>query len=164
MKRHQVVATVFASVLALGWSLQMSATSPRQGNPKAQAPAAKSGTVDAHGQKSRGAADNDPNVKTKEATNDPSKKATAPPQKGGPKSRAATCFVMFDNYTPWALEAFVDGDYSGVVPRYGELTTYVGNGRTQVYARARFTDGSMLTFGPQYFDCTNERLTWKLHP
>jgi hypothetical protein len=166
MKRHQILATVCASVLALGSSLQLSATSPHQNNPKAQASAksAQTGTVDTHGQKARGSADNDPNVKTKAATNDPSKKMPAPAHKGGPKDRAGACVVMFDNYTPWAIEAFVDGDYWGVVPRYGELTAYVGNGRTQVYARARFTDGSMLTFGPQYFGCNNERLVWKLHP
>jgi hypothetical protein len=63
------------------------------------------------------------------------------------------CRVDVDNWTPWKVQIYVDGTFRGLVSPWGDGVTYTGAGPTRVYARAEFTDGSALTWGPTDYDC-----------
>jgi len=109
--------------------------------------------VETKAQTSRGGKDT--NIKSEGRVND--KAATgraAPAQKGGEKPRGgAICDVHFDNRTPWWLDVYVDGDFEGNMPPWGDVYTYAIAGPTILYGRARFTDGSILTWGPVTVRC-----------
>ncbi len=126
--------------------------------------AAKKQTVEDKAQRARGAADADPNVKTNQGLNDPAQKSPAPPHKGGTQTRGVrVCAITFDNWTGWRVETYVDGEYWGTVPRWGDLQTFAVAGKTTVYAKVRFTDGSWKYWGPRVFTCeADESYTWKL--
>jgi hypothetical protein len=113
------------------------------------------------------AGEKDPNVKSLGGKNDHSKVPDAPPDKGG-KSRGPGpwgCRVVIDNWTGYIVQTFVDGDFVGNVSRFGDGSVVVGNGATLLYARAEFTDGSSLFWGPQAVECpAGGRYRWKLTP
>lgn len=155
MKRLSSSAAVLSvsCVVALGISIG-SLTAGQQPESK--------GKAEDTAQTARGAADKDPNVKTATGVNDPAKEMPAPPQKGGPQTRGRGCYITYDNYTPWYIEAFLDGQYCGTVAPYGELDCVTGDGWTVLYARARFTDGSMKYWGPRRGMCVNESFNWQL--
>ncbi len=108
----------------------------------------------------------DEHVKRDSAANDPRKKRAAPPSKGGRKTRGDDhhCDVHIDNRTPWKIRFFVEGELAGMVPSYGDgLAPDVSTGVAHLYARAEFTDGSTLRFGPREFECAAyATYTWKL--
>ncbi len=115
--------------------------------------------------KARGA--QDPNIKVtrdKVEANDASKETPAPPHKGGAKSRGPSdCWVKYNNYTPWWIECYADGRYAGTVAPWGDFTANVGAGVTTLYARARFTGGSVSTWGPRVFACESDGyFTWNV--
>ena len=103
----------------------------------------------------------DENIKHGRAANDPNAKEEAPPEKGGPKTRQGYCFVHIDNRTPYFAEIYTDGNYRGEIPKYGDLTGYVGCGNTNFYARAAFTDGTYKTWGPSLY-YVDGSFTWTL--
>jgi hypothetical protein len=113
--------------------------------------------------KSRGASDaKDENIKQDSQPNDPNVKTEAPPDKGGPKTRGASCRIHIDNRTGYYVNIYTDGQYRGQVSPYGDSIGYVGCGDTNFYARAVFNDGSVLTWGPSgYF--VDGSFTWTLH-
>jgi hypothetical protein len=124
--------------------------------------AGKTKVVETKGVKARGDGSDD-NVKNATDKNDPNSNVEAPPEKGGPKKRGA-CGLAVDNRTRWVIRIYVDGYYRGTVGAWGDLGRLVTEGwPTTVYARADFTDGSALTWGPQRFDCeAGEVYTWHL--
>lgn len=158
-------SSVFACALALMLCLSVSIFSAQQAGPASQtAPASKQAvTVEDHGQKSRGASTSDPNVTTPRGANDAAKPVPAPAAKGGPTTRGGSCTVIVDSYTPWLIELYLEGGYWAEVPRYGKIEVSATEGRVRLYARARFTDGSVTTWGPRYFDCVGQTYTWKLY-
>src|SRR5215471_12136367 len=94
-----LMLTFLLSGLLVGPSLQASATArqkPETGKSK-----------DVHAQKSRGDGADD-NIKDDTRTNDPSKPAPAPPNKGGEKSRGGQgyCKVIIDNHTGWNIDVY----------------------------------------------------------
>lgn len=107
----------------------------------------------------------DANVKTDTLpTNQPGKTVPAPPHKGGAKTRGAmTGTLHVDNRTPWIIRIYVDGDYVGNVDRYGDSYGYYGCSVRTLYARALFTDGSTLSWGPSRRDLCDDA-TWELDP
>jgi hypothetical protein len=106
----------------------------------------------------------DTNIKTKQAPNDPAKDTPAPANKGGEKTRAAACIVNFDNYTPWFIEMYVDGNFAGIVGPWDDVNAIAGNGPTVLYARANFRDGSFKYWGPRSMNCVPGGFTtWELH-
>lgn len=115
--------------------------------------------------KSVKSADKDPNIKTESATNDKKSVPEAPPEKGG-KGRGIGpfgCRVTIDNWTGYIVNAYVDGNYVGVVGRFGDGSMFVGNGPTLFYARANFDDGTSLTWGPAVLACSpGGQTTWKI--
>ncbi|PYT03455.1 MAG: hypothetical protein DMF60_18320 [Acidobacteria bacterium] len=114
--------------------------------------------------KSRGeSGGKDENIKQDRTANDPNAKIEAPPEKGGAKSRQASCRVHIDNHTPWYIDIFTDGNYRGQVSPFGDSYGWVGCGSTTLYGRATFTDGSTQSWGPQvYF--VGGTFTWFLTP
>jgi hypothetical protein len=154
MARRLLLPVVVAVAFTLAGFTALSAAKQAQPSNKQ--------TASDKGVRSRGSADNDPNIKTKEGLNDPAKDMPAPANKGGEKTRAMACSIDFDNYTPWLLQLFIDGNYVGVVGPYGDQLFYDPNMAASLYARALFTDGSVLTWGPRTISC-NGSYTWRLN-
>ena len=68
-------------------------------------------TVEQKAQKRRGTGE-DENIKSRSLENKADEQAPAPPSKGGDdaKTRGARgCFVVVDNWTPWKIQIFMDG-------------------------------------------------------
>ena len=109
----------------------------------------------------------DQNIKNNSDANDPNMQEPAPPDKGGPKTRGGGpfgCQVRVDNRTPWVIRVYVDGNYRGVVPRYGDLYGLTGNGPTTTYAVATFVNAPERTWGPRTFRCPAGGVhIWQLH-
>jgi hypothetical protein len=118
---------------------------------------------DVHAQAAH-SSDADPNVTGEEATNSRSSKVTAPPEKGGPATRAiGVCAVHVDNATPWKIKSYVDGTYRGLVDSFGDGYTYTISGGTRLYARAEFDNGEVLTWGPSIVSCPSGSVFhWRL--
>jgi hypothetical protein len=109
-----------------------------------------------------------PNIKSETRVNDPNAQGRpAPPQKGGEKPRgdASVCDVHFDNRTSWWIHVWVDWQYEGAMPGWGDIYTYAIPGPTILYAEARFTDGSVRRWGPINVRCPSYgSYTWRLRP
>lgn len=103
----------------------------------------------------------DANIKSPGVTNTMDKPALAPKNKGGDAAAKGTCYVQLDNWTPWYVNYYVDGSYQGTVPPWGELWGSAISGRTRLYARADFDDGTYLYWGPSYFSCFGSH-TWRI--
>lgn len=90
----------------------------------------------------------------------PSAKSAAGTKRSGPNS----CDVKLDNRTDLKIQIFIDGDFQGMLLPWGDAVRYdVLSGTTKLFGRADFTDGSVVTFGPRFFDCTAySTYTWKL--
>ena len=54
--------------------------------------------------------------------------------------------VTFQNYTPWTIQCYVDGNFVGLVYPGRTLSSWTGSGWTRPYARAVFVDGSSLSW------------------
>ena len=100
--------------------------------------------------------------KLKEATND-KKKAELKDDKAkqGPVYGSEYCDVVVDNYTNLYIKVWVDDEYKGVVGPYGKITVAALPGKTTLYARADFDDGSYYYWNPSAFDCSWQ-YTWRL--
>ena len=98
--------------------------------------------------KSRGV---DDNIKTPRPTVDTP--APKPDQ-----SRGGTCKVIVDNWTGFAIDIYVDGEYAGTVGSWSDGYTYAIEGKVKLYGAS---SGGGYTWGPTYVDCVYEH-TWKL--
>jgi hypothetical protein len=128
---------------------------------------AQSGTtVETKGVASRGAAAQDPNIKTPKGVNKAGAQKPAPPNKGGrqPATRGvAVCEVDVDNWTGYWIDIYVDGDFSGTVSAWGDGYTYAIAGGTRLYGKAVLDNGGDIHWGPQTVNCPpNGVFTWKL--
>lgn len=100
-------------------------------------------------EKTRGA---DENVKTVKPTGDtPATKPAA--------ARGDVCYIYIDNYTGYAIDIYVDGDWMGTVAAYGSGYTYAISGDTKLYGKSI---GGTMYWGPHYFTC-NDYYTWSLY-
>lgn len=122
----------------------------------------KGGTGDASKAKTRG---DDPNIKVEQRMNsaDQESKAIQSPDKGAPSHRGGLCYVIFDNWTDWYLDCYVDGYYEGMVAPWGEGYVTVGAGNTTLYSVARFDDGSRISWGPVEKYCNYEDFTMRVY-
>jgi len=50
--------------------------------------------------------------------------------------------IIVDNWTGYYLDVYVDGTYRGSISPYGDKTTWAVPGRTTIYVKAVFSDGS----------------------
>jgi hypothetical protein len=108
----------------------------------------------------------DSNVKTTSMTNPENPKIVAPEKKGGPKSRGlgGTCDIHVDNHTPYYVQFYFNGEPAGVLGPWGDLYPNITQGNAQLYGRAVFDNGTVLTFGPEAYRCTGGNFTWTLTP
>jgi hypothetical protein len=168
MTRRLLISGVFALCLALIGFGAVSAAGITQAPAAKQAAASAKQTVADSSQAAREVGGSDPNVKTEPGPNDKAaKEKQAPVAKGGEKPRGTPqlipCSVKFDNYTPWFVEAYVDGRYWGVIPPWGDIDTLAEPGPTVLYAKARFRDGTYRYWGPRRISCPDgDELVWRL--
>lgn len=99
-------------------------------------------------EKTRGA---DPNIQTAKPTDDT--KAKEPE-----KSRGDLCTITVNNYTPYSVDIYVDGDWVGTIASYSKAYTYSYPGTTKIYGKSI---GGTYYWGPQTFDC-DYTYTWNL--
>jgi hypothetical protein len=144
---------VFAAVLSL--ALLIPASAPAQGGKKGKAPEVQNDA------QQRTTTEPDENIQNPSETNDPGTAPKAPADKGGEKTRAGLCHIHVDNRTPWKIQMYVNGNYAGLVPGWGDLwSTYDGGGHT-MYGRARFERGPDITWGPRRISCVG-MYNWRL--
>jgi len=146
-------AFAVALVALAGWMTPVASSQAKGAAPKA---------MEDKAHKSRGAGQ-DPNIKHKSEANDPKAMVAAPASKGGAKTRGATCVLVIDNWTSWKVQFYADGDYEELIAPWGE-SRYTFSGSHTLYARADFTDGSVLTWGPRTAACEGNGFVypWKL--
>jgi len=153
-----------AVLVVVTLTLSVSALEARALNGPQRQPTQPGRVVHTKGVKSRGAA-TDPNIKRDSLpANHAGTTMPAPPSKGGAKTRGAVSGTLHvDNRTSWVIRIYVDGDYVGVVGRYGDSYGYYGCADRTLYARAYFEDGTWIAWGPVRRDlCDN--YTWELDP
>ena len=82
------------------------------------------------------------------------------------KSRGlnGTCDIRVSNQTGLYVQFFFNGNQVGTIGPWGALTPNITEGNAALYARAVFTDGSVLTFGPRALTCVGGDFTWTLTP
>ncbi|MCU1266179.1 MAG: hypothetical protein JWM21_2497 [Acidobacteria bacterium] len=61
-------------------------------------------------------------------------------------SSSGLSVVTFQNYTPWKVTCYVDGNFVGVVYPGRTLSAYAGSGWTRPYAQALFVDRPPLSW------------------
>jgi hypothetical protein len=88
--------------------------------------------------------------------------AVAPPVKS--RGLNGTCDIRVSNQTGLYVQFFFNGNQVGTIGPWGALTPNITEGNAALYARAVFTDGSVLTFGPRALTCTGGDFTWTLTP
>lgn len=151
MKTNVLLACAVALSLAAFFALpDQAAESPSTGQ-----------VVHAKAQKGRGAA-KDENIKTEQAPKNPTSGGPpAPPNKGGDKSRGRYCVIHIDNHTRLWIRVFIDGNYMGTVPPWGDIYPITLSGPTRLYARADYDDGTYSYWGPRTVVC-EDTYTWQL--
>jgi hypothetical protein len=109
----------------------------------------------------------DPNIKKMETTNDPKAADAKPPAHRGASTRGfgpGVCGVVIQNYRNLKIMVAVDGTWRGTLGPWDDGIVYTGNGATTLYAKAVFTDGSYLSWGPTVVNCpSGGRHYWELH-
>jgi hypothetical protein len=122
----------------------------------------KAKVVEQKAAKARGdSTSKDANIKSDSDLNSAKGMQNAPPSKGGPKARGYATWFTADNWTPWIIKVYINGAYVGAVAPYGKATGEYEAGNYVLYARANFTDGSFLTWGPIAISLDSD-YTWKL--
>jgi hypothetical protein len=109
----------------------------------------------------------DKNINPNSGTNMPGEKSVAPASKGGPASKGPfDCHLHVDNSTAWYVQFYFNGDAAGTIGPWGDYYPNITVGSAQLYARAVFDNGTVLTFGPVNYQCTgNDNVyTWTLTP
>lgn len=85
-----------------------------------------------------------------------------PDDKVAPKpettSRGSYCQVIIDNWTGYAIDIYVDGDWAGTVAAWSDGYTWAIPGRTKLYGESV---GLTKYWGPSYVDC-DSKSTWTL--
>jgi hypothetical protein len=106
----------------------------------------------------------DTHVKSNSWTNSLDHKIAPPPKKGGPAAKGAygTCTVHVDNATGYIVQFYFNGSPAGVMGPWGDLYPNITPGRAELYGRAVFDNGTVLTFGPETFLCSGTDLHWTL--
>jgi hypothetical protein len=108
----------------------------------------------------------DINIQSDSLVNSKGSNIAAPQSKGGFASRGlnGTCNIHVNNKTGYYITFYFNGNAAGAVGPWGDLYPNSTEGSAVLYGKAVFTDGSVLTFGPQNFTCTGTDFTWTLTP
>jgi hypothetical protein len=116
----------------------------------------KVGSGDVFKGKSRG---DDANIKAPKRLNSVTMETQVvkPTEKGAKAdsrgSGSGSCYVKFDNWSPWYIDCYIDGYFEGYVAPYADGNLTVGSGSTCLYAVAEFDDGSKVSWGPVCKNC-----------
>jgi hypothetical protein len=108
----------------------------------------------------------DINIQSDNLLNSKNSMVAAPASKGGFAARGlnGTCNIHVNNKTGYYITFYFNGNAAGAVGPWGDLYPTSTEGSAVLYGKAVFTDGSVLTFGPQNFSCTGTDFTWTLTP
>lgn len=114
----------------------------------------------------------DPNIKSRRgpvrrnaAVQAPMAKRSRSEQRRSTSRQIRYGTVVADNWTDWPIDIYIDGQYRGTVPDWGELTRDVVAGTTTIYGRCEFDDGTVYTWGPRVFELSPGGFyTWRLDP
>jgi hypothetical protein len=93
----------------------------------------------------------DENIKTAKPTTDNKVEKPA-------ATRGELCYIYVNNYTGYAIDIYVDGDWMGTIAAYATAYTYAYPGNTKAYGKSI---GGTRVWGPTYFDCQYD-YTWNL--
>ena len=74
-----------------------------------------------------------PNIKIVAPDNDKNP-LPASQKKGNKKATGKECEIIFDNYTGYYIEVYIDGIYKGTVGEWGTLYVTARGGYTKIYA------------------------------
>ncbi|POY36631.1 hypothetical protein C3K47_09665 [Solitalea longa] len=69
--------------------------------------------------------------------------------------------IVVDNYTNYNIDIYVDGKYRGTLGPWEKKVTWAVPGKTRMYAKAEFSDGSYSTWGPNVAE-TGYEYKWNL--
>jgi len=162
--KKKLLVCLIAIIVGLGLLAIVAAGSPQE---KASTKQATKDAKDVTTKAETRASGTDANIKDNSETNNPNMQEPAPPEKGGPKSRGGgpvPCHIRVDNRTPWLIRIYIDGNYRGVLPRFGDLYGLTGNGPTTAYGLATFVNAPNKSWGPQAFRCPAGGIyTWHLY-
>lgn len=100
-------------------------------------------------EKGSGTAD-DKNVTATRTQNSKTSKSTRTTSRG---SGQRTCNIDLNNETGYVIDIYIDGRYRGTMGEFDSNYTTTGSGATRLYARAEFSDGSYLYWGPKDMTC-----------
>lgn len=111
----------------------------------------------------------DPNIKSTSMSNTMGKTVVPPASKGGPAAKGNACVLHIDNATAYIVVFYFNGVAQGAMSPYADYTTSITPGGAQLYGTATFTNGTVLTFGPQVYACDaslgpDAVFTWTLTP
>lgn len=108
----------------------------------------------------------DANIKTDDAPNERGERARRPIGKGGERERrgGGDCKIIFGNDTDFRVKLYVGGIYRGTAAAFNDAYLYIAPvAEIVVYARADFTDGTFLVWGPEKYECgANQFVYFKL--
>jgi hypothetical protein len=82
-----------------------------------------------------------------------------------PGVQPGLALVTFENYTPWTLQCFTDGQFRGLVLPMHSLSVWTGSGYTMLAARADFINATPAIWnsgGLYYYPGGN--YSWRLVP
>jgi len=166
MKLKLMVLLMLVSLISASTMFLPSASAQKNTNAKSQT-SAKTPKLESDKAQQAAAGETDTNVKNDMAPNSKSgPAASAPPAKGGEKGKGlgpGYAEVTFNNFSPWYVKCYVDGNYRGTIAPWGALNFPTGNGPTSLYARADFDDGSSYRWGPrQVLYYSGYRYEWRL--
>ena len=104
----------------------------------------------------------DENIKSRSVENKADERMPAPASKGGEEDKErGGCLLIADNWTPWKVQMFVDGQYVGLVAPWGAASGNYAAGRHNLYAVASFYNAPDITWGPHRMSCRGS-YTWQL--
>jgi hypothetical protein len=108
----------------------------------------------------------DGNILSNSVMNSKNSNVAAPPTKGGFQTRGlnGTCNIHINNKTGLYVTFYFNGNAAGALGPWGDLYPNSTEGKGTLYAKASFTDGSVMTFGPRDFTCTGTDFVWTLTP
>ncbi len=69
--------------------------------------------------------------------------------------------IIIDNYTSYSIDIYVDGSFRGTIASYDKKVTWAIPGNNRLYAKAVFSDGSYIYWGPT-ITYTGYEYTWTL--
>ena len=113
----------------------------------------------------RGPTSSDANIKSATSDNrrDVAEKIPVPPAKGGARTRGGGewCSMRVSNSSPLHANVYIDGEYWGTTPAYGDVAGWMRCRAAHLYARANLDDGSYYYWGPTSVSVKGN-YTWRI--